>query len=140
MSLHPDKFQTASTIEKEYSETVSTRVNDAYATLKSPLSRAEYMLALAGKDSLAEDADAPKVNEAFLFEMMEAREEIEMTSDVDTLQELKSKYEAKVGALVRNDLEQAFRDNKIDAAFDLTVTLRYLTRIVEELREKLANS
>lgn len=140
MNLHPDKFQTASDVEKEYSEAASTLVNEAYATLKSPLSRAEYMLVLAGCDALAEDLSEMQLDEQFLFEIMEVREEIEMTTDSQTLEKIKAKFEQRVEVLVQQDLANAFERGNTAEALDLVVTLRYFMRIVDELKEKLANA
>jgi len=42
--LHPDKFTTKSTPEREASNTTSSTANQAYQILRSPISRAEYMV------------------------------------------------------------------------------------------------
>ena len=52
--LHPDRFATRSARERAISMQQSTTVNEAYRTLKAPLARAEYLLALAGHTVNAE--------------------------------------------------------------------------------------
>ena len=42
--IHPDKFVSASQIEKNESLKKSTEVNDAYQTLKNPIKRARYLI------------------------------------------------------------------------------------------------
>ena len=42
--IHPDKFISASEIEKKQSLIKSTEVNDAYQTLKNPIKRAKYLI------------------------------------------------------------------------------------------------
>ena len=48
--VHPDRFAGASQAEQRVSMQLSTRVNEAYQTLKSPLERAGYILQLKGVD------------------------------------------------------------------------------------------
>jgi len=46
--LHPDNFVNATTEEREISLTRSSELNDAYRTLRDPISRVEYLLAIEG--------------------------------------------------------------------------------------------
>jgi molecular chaperone HscB len=46
--LHPDLFARASQEEQEWSQEQSSRLNDAYRTLKDPIKRTEYLLKLEG--------------------------------------------------------------------------------------------
>jgi molecular chaperone HscB len=46
--LHPDMYARASAVEQEWSLAQSSLLNDAYRTLKNPLSRTEYLLRLEG--------------------------------------------------------------------------------------------
>src|SRR5438309_1471764 len=72
--MHPDFHQQSSTAQQRVSMEMSAALNDAYATLKQPFRRAEYLLALEGGPTAAEHkAMAP----AFLEEMLELRMEIE---------------------------------------------------------------
>jgi molecular chaperone HscB len=72
--LHPDYHQQSSTAQQRVSMEMTAALNDAYATLKHPFRRAEYLLALQGGPTAAEHkAMAP----AFLEEMLELRMEIE---------------------------------------------------------------
>lgn len=72
--VHPDKFAQAGDAERRLSLQWATRTNEAYQTLKNPLSRAQYLLRIAGHDVGAENNTAmPK---EFLMEQMEWREAV----------------------------------------------------------------
>jgi molecular chaperone HscB len=46
--LHPDRFASRSAAEQEAALAESSRLNDAYRTLKDPIARTEYLLKLEG--------------------------------------------------------------------------------------------
>ena len=48
--LHPDRFARALDNEKQWSLADTALLNDAYRTLKNPLSRTEYLLKLVGSE------------------------------------------------------------------------------------------
>jgi molecular chaperone HscB len=54
--LHPDLFARANHQEQEWSLANTSLLNDAYRTLKNPLSRTEYLLKLEGMKIAEEDA------------------------------------------------------------------------------------
>ncbi len=70
--LHPDRFAAAGEREKRLSLQASTLVNEAYQTLKDPLSRARYLLTL--RAGAAGDDKETTQDMAFLMEQMELRE------------------------------------------------------------------
>ena len=72
--LHPDYHQQGSTAQQRLSLERTAALNDAYATLRDPFRRAEYLLALEGGPSAAEIRD---MTPEFLEEMLELRMEIE---------------------------------------------------------------
>ena len=72
--VHPDRFTQAGDAERRLSLQWATRVNEAYQTLKKPLSRAQYLLLLAGHDVGAENNTA--MPPEFLMEQMEWREAV----------------------------------------------------------------
>src|SRR6201986_4989160 len=46
--LHPDRFASRPLAEQESALAASSQLNDAYRTLRDPISRTEYLLALEG--------------------------------------------------------------------------------------------
>lgn len=72
--LHPDYFQGRSSEEQQLSLDLSAKLNDAYATLKDPFRRAEYILGLMSGPTASEQRQMP---EDFLERVLELRMEIE---------------------------------------------------------------
>jgi molecular chaperone HscB len=72
--LHPDFHQSSVAAEQKASLNLSAALNEAYAALRDPFRRAEYLLQLAGGPSAAQHKDMPA---QFLEEMLELRMEIE---------------------------------------------------------------
>ena len=73
--MHPDRFAQAGDAERRASMQMTTRVNEAYRTLKSPVRRAQYLLELNGVDVGFETNTA--MPREFLMEQMELRERLE---------------------------------------------------------------
>jgi molecular chaperone HscB len=80
--LHPDYFQAKSPVEQSQSLSLSAALNDAYATLKDPYRRAEYLLRLWGGTSASEHRAMPL---GFLEEVLELRMEIEEAKEEGSL-------------------------------------------------------
>jgi len=73
--LHPDRYASATEQERRLSMQGATLVNGAFQTLKDPLQRAHYLLALKGVEM---DAQRETTRDsAFLMEQLELREELE---------------------------------------------------------------
>jgi molecular chaperone HscB len=72
-TLHPDYHLQSSAAEQSASIELSAALNEAYATLKDPFRRGEYLLKLAGGPSAAEQKEMPS---EFLEEMLDLRMEI----------------------------------------------------------------
>ena len=72
--VHPDNFQLGGGLEQRASLELSAALNEAYATLRDPFRRAEYLLQLEGGPSAVELKAMPA---SFLEEMLELRMAIE---------------------------------------------------------------
>lgn len=137
---HPDKFSSGSEQQKLVAIQKNAQVNDAYSVLKSPLSRAEYMLSLRGID-LQHEQQTIK-DSSFLMQQMEWREELseiaEQTDPLSALEEL----ESEIKLAIKNDLsqlkeflgcEQASAEQK---AADIIRQLKFLYKMLSEIELK----
>jgi molecular chaperone HscB len=87
--VHPDRFAGATDAERRTAMQWATHVNEAYHTLREPLRRARYLLALRGVDPEIETNTA--MPPEFLMAQMEWREAVEeavAAVDVDALDRL----------------------------------------------------
>lgn len=73
-ALHPDFFQNAPESERRASLSLTAALNEAYVALRDPYRRAEHLLALQNGPSAGQ---AKNLDQAFLMEMMELREQID---------------------------------------------------------------
>jgi molecular chaperone HscB len=73
--VHPDRFAHAGDAERRASLQWTTRVNEAYRTLKDPVQRAKHLLELHGVDVAFETNTAMPPD--FLMQQMELRESVE---------------------------------------------------------------
>jgi molecular chaperone HscB len=73
-AFHPDYHAGGSTSDLNASLDLSAALNEAYTTLKDPFTRVEYLLTVEGGPSAADHRQIPQ---AFLADMLEAREQVE---------------------------------------------------------------
>ena len=73
--VHPDRFASASEAERRVAMQWATRANEAYRTLRNPIDRARYLLALKGFDTGEESNTSMPPD--FLMQQMEWRESVE---------------------------------------------------------------
>jgi molecular chaperone HscB len=128
--LHPDRFAQAPAAERVAALSKSRALNDAYKTLKSPVGRAEYLLARAGVSI----GDNERLDPAFLMEILELREELaqarvaKQTPLIEKLcGEMKARRKKSVDALT-----PLFEANDLAAIKEQLILLRYIDRYLEE--------
>jgi molecular chaperone HscB len=94
--LHPDNFVNATETERELSLKRSSELNDAYRTLRDPVVRVEYLLAIEGarKEGQHKQQAPPELLEE-VFELNESLDELrEAKASGSDLAALKSPLEA----------------------------------------------
>ncbi|MBL8398523.1 MAG: Fe-S protein assembly co-chaperone HscB [Candidatus Accumulibacter sp.] len=137
--VHPDRHAAGSDSDRRLSLQWATRVNEAAQTLKSPLSRAQYLLRLAAHD-LGNGAPQPLPTD-FLIEQMEWREavaEARAAGDHHELEHLRHR--------LRHDIDQRYAevaellDDRHDypQAADRVQRLMFIEKLVDEIDDGLA--
>ncbi|HUC53095.1 MAG TPA: Fe-S protein assembly co-chaperone HscB [Candidatus Cybelea sp.] len=94
--LHPDNFVNATEHERELSLKRSSELNDAYRTLRDPVSRVEYLLAIEGarQEGQHKQQAPPELLEE-VFELNESLDELrEAKASGGDLAALKSRLES----------------------------------------------
>ena len=133
-AYHPDRFASASDAEKRLSLQAATRVNEAYQTLKNPLTRARYLLELAGVDNQEETNTAMPMD--FLMAQMQWREAIEdarAQQNVDALEKLNLDLRAEVEALEAHLAQLLDTMHDFSAAALAVRKLRFFEKLEEEV-------
>ncbi len=138
-TIHPDRFAQAGDAARRASIEWSTRVNEAYRTLKDPVRRARYLLELQGVDLGMETNTAMPAE--FLARQMELREALELAAaekDAGALERQHAALRAE-----RRELQDALAeliDAKRDYAGAATLTrkLMFLDRLDQEIDATLA--
>jgi molecular chaperone HscB len=128
--VHPDRLVGKSAAERAVAIERSMQANDAYETLKSPLTRAEYLLALRGV-MVNSDADTVKPSPEVLMETMELREQLAEVADGPALKALTEDIKESMKRVV-TELEGAFATANDARAAQLTIRLKYLGKTLEE--------
>jgi len=131
--VHPDKYTQKDDKEKQLSEEHSSFLNNAYKTLRNPFSRANYLLAVLTN---FKETSKKAVDNEFAMKMMELNEEIEELNDVKALEEKLADVEAKLGQLF-SQLEECFKNNKLEEANKILDALRYFNRAKTFINKKL---
>ncbi|EER55926.1 Fe-S protein assembly co-chaperone HscB [Neisseria subflava] len=131
--FHPDKFASASAFEQKQAVMMSSTINDAYRTLKSPIDRAAYLL-----KSQNIDADAPEhtsFSPEFLMQQMEWRETLmdaQMEQNHDAIRALDQEIQ-EVQSNLYQDLQQAFENQDYESAAQWVRHGRFLNKLRNEI-------
>ena len=129
--VHPDRFAHAGDAERRASMQMTTQVNEAYRTLKSPVQRAKYILELNGIDVGFETNTA--MQKDFLVEQMEMREQLEEARSADALGLLQEHLSQQKKTLEQEIKEQVDDRRNFAAASDLVRKLVFLERFGEDI-------
>ena len=132
--VHPDRFAHAGDAERRASLQWTTRVNEAYRTLKDPVQRGRHLLELQGID-VAFDTNTQMPTE-FLLRQLELREQLESAigdKDAAALDALKANL-LHSRKLLEGEIATTIDSRKdYAAAAELVRKLMFLQRLDEEI-------
>ena len=129
--VHPDRFAHAGEAERRASLQWTTRVNEAYRTLKSPVARAKHLLELNGVDVAFETNTAMPPD--FLMRQMELRESLEQAKDAATLDRLQADLGDGTQALEAEIAEAIDAKKDYAGAAGLVRKLMFLEKLGAEI-------
>jgi len=146
--LHPDLFSRRSAREREYSLEATAILNDAYRTLRDPISRAMYVLRLEGFDMGEQGTkDVPPELLEEVFELNMALEELRAGDDsvAPQLVEARQRFED-----MRDELDRRLGDefaawdtghkkDTLGAIRGLLNRRKYITNLIAQANEATAN-
>ena len=138
-AVHPDRHAQADDAQRRLALQASARVNEAYATLKDPVQRAQYLLRLHGVETVGDTDTALPFD--FLEEQLERREAAEdarNAGDDRTLAALLIDVRtacADLEARLAAELDDA---HAYDAARTHVRQLTFLAKLAQDLDEMLA--
>jgi molecular chaperone HscB len=132
--VHPDRFAHAGDAERRASLQWTTRVNEAYRTLKDPVQRGKHLLELHGVD-VAFETNTQMPTE-FLMQQLELREELESATarkDASRLDGLRSSLRAQKRQLEQRIADAIDSHKDYPAAAGLVRKLMFLDRLDSEI-------
>ena len=133
---HPDSFVARLPEEKAKASAEAAALNDAYRTLKDPLSRAVYFASLRGVE-LPGDGKTIEDPE-LLMEAMEAREALHEADAIETVEALAETARHEMQKALSGLTGLFLRDDR-PALRKALLRLRYLDKFIEEARTRRAN-
>jgi molecular chaperone HscB len=135
--VHPDRYAAASEAERRVAMQWATRANEAYRTLRDPVARARYLLALKGYDTGEESNTSMPPD--FLMQQMEWREavsEARAERDAEALARLRAEIGEARGEMLRL-LGRSLDAANYDAGCSLVRKLRFLEKLDEEIEDAM---
>ncbi|ACV26915.1 Fe-S protein assembly co-chaperone HscB [Kangiella koreensis] len=141
-SVHPDRFASSGAQQQMLSMQKTTQLNDAFAVLKNPVKRAQYLLRLKTGIDTAKDHT---VNDPeFLMQQLELREELEdivasgdisrLNQFADKISELEEKQEEQMSELFAH---QPLNTEELEKAIYKLQFLHKTLSDIEQAEDKL---
>jgi molecular chaperone HscB len=134
--VHPDRFAAAGESSQRLSLQSATLVNEAYATLKDPLKRAEYLLSLKGAEP---DRQQQTLNDPdFLMQQMELREALAAVRSASDPHAELDRLLREIGGMIQSQVAQLaveFEDaspQQLQAAAQTIQKMQFLNKLHTE--------
>jgi molecular chaperone HscB len=132
--VHPDRFAHAGDAERRASLQWTTRVNEAYGTLKDPVQRAKHILDLNGIDVAFETNTQMPTD--FLLQQLELREELEAAAakkDASRLDAIRMRLRQQAGFLETQIADAIDQRKDFEGAAGQVRKLMFLDRLDSEI-------
>jgi Fe-S protein assembly co-chaperone HscB len=133
---HPDRAK--DNLEKAVNLSISMDLNKAYSTLLNPLKRAEYLLTLNDIDiNKAELRDTLSKDQ-----LQKIWDQMEIVDAITDSEELEKIYDTKISEKTKliSDLALSFKNNNLQNALDITLSLKYLVTLIDNIKLKIKHA
>ncbi len=133
---HPDRHVSADAARRRAAVQMASLINQACETLRDPVRRSRYLLAISGAE--LPDESATTADTAFLMEQLELREAVEGCRDSDAPLDCCAKLESQLHARateLAEDFVAEFDAGKLDAAVESSRKMQFIQRIQHQLDE-----
>ena len=134
-ALHPDRYATKNDFEKRLAVQTAATINQAYQTIKNPLSRAQYLLELENLDASQETHVTS--DGQFLMEQMLLREALsEVRGNENAKQSLVSlSIEAQQNAAkIQSDFANQYQQKAYNKAFDSLAKMQFAIKFIDDIK------
>jgi len=128
-TIHPDKYVNAPERERRLAMQKAAQINEAFQTLKNPLTRALYILQLQGINT--NDEHHTTMDGDFLMMQMELREQLAEITQLEQLNEFLSRIEQYQDNL-NQKLSQQFAEENWQQAHDSVRQFQFFNRLHEQ--------
>lgn len=129
---HPDRLAKTDMAARRKAIQLSAEINQAYQILKTPLSRAEYLLWQHGIEVHAEKGGV-KPSQAILMESLEVRERLMEASSAEEINRLRDESTATITRLWEA-FRRAYQQKDWQNAAQTVIHLTFLTKFLNEIR------
>jgi len=126
MTFHPNKFISLSKREIEISNKYSSKINEAYNTLKNYVNRINLILTKSGV-SIINHNETYK-NSELLEDIMEIQEEF-MFAEVDNKKKIKERIKKLIDEILL-DTEELYKKGDYSQMLNNSIRLSYLSKIL----------
>lgn len=133
--LHPDRHVNRDGGSKLVAIQQASMLNDAYATLVSPLRRAEHLLQLKGVDTSV--YDQTDFDKDFLLTQLQLREELEelqLLANPEAFETMQRKVEKERDGIWA-EFSARFASGNFQSAYRAFRELQFLYKLLDEIRE-----
>lgn len=133
-AVHPDNFASAREQERLMAVQKTAEINDAFQTLKFPLTRAEYLLRLQGLELRGESTTIK--DPMFLMEQLELREALEElpdSADPDSAAMALADRLAADRKQMYGEFQAQYQAQQWEAAADTVRKLKFIHKLEDEL-------
>jgi molecular chaperone HscB len=135
-ALHPDRYANKNDFEKRLAVQTAATINQAYETIKNPLSRAQYLLEL-------EDLDASQETHItsdgqFLMDQMLLREALaEIRGSENAKEALVSlSIEAQqTAAKIQSEFASQYQQKAYNEAFESLAKMQFAIKFIDDINE-----